>query len=538
MAQQFALDHDTPAHNPRYTDAFVVLAATVLSLAIGVWCLLRLGLALWSGAVAALAVYAVLLSLHLAVRRSLVAAGGAPAESERDDVWMRGPHARAEPQHPEGSRAAPADASLSPEEEVARWAAAARKIEGGQKQKPLELPQARATDPFNFRPKPEPSLPQPPAATAPATIATRAPDAAKPQPAGAAQPEMSVELIQDLIKKLADEINTTTAGERADKPAPANATEALIGHSVAALQATQRTMAGPHADVRTTPDPAPAPGGGISSWWPTAEPATSVEPGAPRPAGAPPALNPQLARIAEAVAAERMEVLLEPIHALAEGRARHFEVSMRLLTADGAALEQGEFTRAARGSGLMPHIDAARMVRAARVARRLSQRGRQGSVLAAVAGESLTDDDFLFSAVEEQGGATGTMSLVLAFTQGEVRAFTPGHVQALGALAAAGFRFALEEVTDLDMDFAGLEKMGFAFVELDAPVFLDGLPAASARVPASDICRHLADFGLTLIVGHIEDDWLLARILGFGVLFGKGTLFGAPRLVKDEVVAA
>ena len=57
-------------------------------------------------------------------------------------------------------------------------------------------------------------------------------------------------------------------------------------------------------------------------------------------------------------------------------------------------------------------------------------------------------------------------------------------------------------------------------------------------MPASDICRHLADFGLSLIVGHIEDDWLLARILGFGVLFGKGALFGGARLVKDEVVAA
>ena len=45
-------------------------------------------------------------------------------------------------------------------------------------------------------------------------------------------------------------------------------------------------------------------------------------------------------------------------------------------------------------------------------------------------------------------------------------------------------------------------------------------------MPASDICRHLADFGLSLIVGRIEDDWLLARILGFGVLFGKGALFG------------
>jgi cyclic-di-GMP phosphodiesterase TipF (flagellum assembly factor) len=129
------------------------------------------------------------------------------------------------------------------------------------------------------------------------------------------------------------------------------------------------------------------------------------------------------------------------------------------------------------------------------------------------------------------------MGLVLSFAQGEVRTFTPGHVRALVDLAAMGFRFALEDVTDLDMDFAALKEMGFAFVELDAPVFLDGLPAAAGRVPASDLCRHLADFGLSLIVGRIEDDWLLARILGFGVLFGKGALFGRPRLVKDEVVA-
>jgi cyclic-di-GMP phosphodiesterase TipF (flagellum assembly factor) len=126
---------------------------------------------------------------------------------------------------------------------------------------------------------------------------------------------------------------------------------------------------------------------------------------------------------------------------------------------------------------------------------------------------------------------------VLSFAQSEVRAFTPGHAEVLGTMAAGGFGFALDEVTDLDMDFGSLKAMGFQFVKLDAPVFLDGLPATGGRVPAADICRYLSDFGLTLIVGRIEDDWLLARILGFGVLFGKGTLFGGPRLVKEEIAS-
>lgn len=230
-----------------------------------------------------------------------------------------------------------------------------------------------------------------------------------------------------------------------------------------------------------------------------------------------------------------MEVLLEPIQALTEGRARHFEISTRLLTSDGSAIDQEEAIRLALGSGLMPRLDLARIVRAARVARRLGKGGRTGSVLTAASSDSLSDQRFVANATAES--KTGSTQLVLSFPQSEVRAFSPGHVQTLTALASAGFRFALDAVTDLDMDFSTLKRMGFEFVKLDAPVFLEGLPAPSGLVPASDICRLLADDGLTLIVGRIEDDWLLARILGFGVLYGRGTLFGKPRLVKAEVVA-
>jgi cyclic-di-GMP phosphodiesterase TipF (flagellum assembly factor) len=252
---------------------------------------------------------------------------------------------------------------------------------------------------------------------------------------------------------------------------------------------------------------------------------------------APPHLDPKLARIAEAIAAERIEVLLQPIHALSErNKPRHYEVSVRLRMADGAGLEQSEFSRIARGTGLMPRLDAARMLRAARVARRLSERGRQGSVLTALAGESLADEAFLDTAAL-QPGSDGRISLVMSFTQGDVRAFTPVHAEAIGTMAASGFRFALEDLTDLDMDFGRLKAMGFEFVKLDAAVFLEGLPTSGGRIPASDICRYLAEFGLALIVGRIEDDWLLARILGFGVLLGHGTLFGGPKLVKPEIVA-
>ena len=485
---------DEPSINPRFADAFVIFSVTLLSLAFGAWFLLRLGLTLWAGMVAALAVYTALLSVHLVVRRSLIAID--------DDGDGEG-------------------ASV-------HWTRAADRRES------TPLPEPRPKDSFSFRPSREPTM-APAAAPAPAPAAGGEAAAAVPQETTEpAQPEMSVELIQDLIKKLADELNGTPppASDRAAKPEPANTTEAMISRSVAALQTTARTMQEPPA----APAPEAETGAAATTrtWWSSLNPRRPGESGL-RPS-APPTLNPHVARIAEAIAAERMEVLLEPINALAEGRPRHFEVSVRLLTADGATLEQSELARAAKGSGLMPQIDAARMIRAARVARRLGERGRQGSVLTTVTGEALTDESFLDVATVQPGNE-GQMGLVLSFAQSEVRAFTPGHAEVLGTMAAGGFGFALDEVTDLDMDFGSLKAMGFQFVKLDAPVFLDGLPATGGRVPAADICRYLSDFGLTLIVGRIEDDWLLARILGFGVLFGKGALFGGPRLVKEEIAS-
>ncbi|HEY7086317.1 MAG TPA: EAL domain-containing protein [Hyphomicrobiaceae bacterium] len=546
MTQQFAVPDEAPSYNPQYGDAFVVFSVTVLSCAVGAWLLLHLGVALWMTSVAALGVYVALLVFHLLVRRSMMGAMPAPA------VRAQRPGARRQPQFVAGAPILRPEAPALPPK-IQPPPLPAEPPRGAE---PPPPDRRRPTDPFTFRPTREPSLSGSPLSAPPLSAPPLPGFAPKPPPAAGGPrppmppaaddqpPEMRVELVQELIKKLADELNTATApaaaGERAAAaPARAPDPDGMINRSVDALEATARSMQ-PRRRMKTpTGAPPPPNAGPAGKEGPAWRPTPGSTPGPvrdPAKGATPPQLNPHLARIAEAVATQRMEVLLEPIHGLIEGRPRHFEVTTRLLTPDGAAIDPREYVPAARGCGLMPRIDAAKMVRAARLAGRLGERGREGSVLASITGDSLTDQTFLEAAATGPRG--GGMGLVLSFAQSEVRAFTPGHAKALSSLAALGLRFALEEVTDLDMDFAALKGMGFAFVELDAPVFLDGLPAAGGRVPAADICRHLANFGLALIVGRIDDDWLLARILGFGVLYGKGALFGGPRLVKDEVVAA
>ncbi len=40
------------------------------------------------------------------------------------------------------------------------------------------------------------------------------------------------------------------------------------------------------------------------------------------------------------------------------------------------------------------------------------------------------------------------------------------------------------------------------------------------------------------IVGEIADETELARVFGFGVIYGQGQLFGGPRPMKAEAVSA
>jgi cyclic-di-GMP phosphodiesterase TipF (flagellum assembly factor) len=502
MTQQFAVpEPELAVPEPLYVrmgDAFVIVSATLVSLAAGAWLIAQLGLDLSHAILAALATYCALLGVHVVARRSL-SPKDADAPAETGDVhWQTGAAAF---EAALSRQAAAQDEQLDADDEpphARTWP------------DPLPLPAAEepeTTHAFRYRPS---RLPYFEGADQDAPSGTAA-AAERVRPTGALSPDINVEVIQDLIKKLADELNgTSDRGANAGAETGASA-EAMLKRSIAALDIAARAMRTEPGEERLA-----------------LEPPRREEP----KDGSSRSLDEQIARIAEAVAAERFEVLIEPIHVLAEGRPRHYEVSMRLRMADGVSIEQVDYTRAAQQSDLLPHIDAARMLRAARVARRLAERGRQGSVLSAMSGSSITDNTFLDTAAQQTAVEGGRVRLVLSFSQSDARAFTPAHAEALGAMAAAGFGFALEDVTDLEMDFGKLKALGFEFVKLDAEVFLEGMQAPGGCIPAADICRYLSESGLTLIVGAIEDDWLLAKVMGFGVLLGKGTLFGGPRLIK------
>jgi EAL domain-containing protein (putative c-di-GMP-specific phosphodiesterase class I) len=246
------------------------------------------------------------------------------------------------------------------------------------------------------------------------------------------------------------------------------------------------------------------------------------------PAEAPPSsVELRIAAVAEAIQAERAEVFLTPILGLSDQQAHHFEVSVKL-RAEG---DEGFDTRAvAAGAGLLPLLDALNVRHAAGFALMLERRARAGSVFSKIGGTSLEDERFVSDLTSRHAqGVAGRM--VLTFLQEDVRALGPAQIEALGDLGRLGFRFALEGVADLDMDFEALKAIGFDFVKLDTSVFQAGLICGGESVPPADICLHLEEVGLTGIATGIADPATRDLMVGCGVVFGQGALFGPPRPV-------
>lgn len=410
------------------------------------------------------------------------------------------------------------------------------------------------TDMWSFRPTPAgQKLPpfvkgQAPAQTSEPKLTNPAPAPAAPQRPSAPR-QADVEVIQDAIKRLLEEVNAAEQGRGQNKPvnpaprAPVGAgtvppplppqtqhavtdTDASIERSIEALRMTAGAMRAPAAGNEAPPAPQAA-----SSQPPPLPP--FVRTTAQRPA------SPSDARarlMADAISAGRIEVALEPILGLEDQQTRHYEVSVRLRDADGNPLEVSPGGPDLRGTGLLPLFDGVRVTRTAAVARRLEDRGKAGSIFSAFSGESVADEHFLGELAETLHlRASLAAQLVLSFTQTDVRGFSTPEWDSLADMRALGFRFAITHLTDLDMDFEALAEQGFVFAKLDASVFLDGLRAPSGHLPSTDVCRHLARHGLTLVVERIDDDELLARVFGFGVLLGQGQLFGGARPVRADV---
>jgi cyclic-di-GMP phosphodiesterase, flagellum assembly factor TipF len=298
-----------------------------------------------------------------------------------------------------------------------------------------------------------------------------------------------------------------------------------------------------HAKLKLEAPPAPpappaAPVAGPASVAPAPEPPPAPAPTAvvPPPAPKVTAADAMAATIRSAIDANRVDLYLQPMVTLPQRKVRYYEALSRLRSDKGDVVLATDFLGSADAHGLMSKIDNLVIFRCVQVVRRLLAKNREIGLFCNISGSTLTDGTVFPQLLEFlEANRTICSAIVLELPQSALLSAGPIELESLSALAERGYRFSLDNVTDLRFEPRDLLARGFRYVKVRADVLLKRVPVTSDIDPA-DLADLLRRFGIDLIAERIESEGSVVDLLECGVRFGQGFVFSPPRPVRAEAL--
>jgi cyclic-di-GMP phosphodiesterase TipF (flagellum assembly factor) len=313
----------------------------------------------------------------------------------------------------------------------------------------------------------------------------------------------------------------------------------LVKHLADSVAAHEAVLAGLSGKERIAPA-APAPAMAVI--------ATAAVP-MPDPAAAPAApiadtiaafngLGPDgiVAAIRSAIEGSKIELYLQPIVTLPQRKVRYYEALSRLKADNGDLVAAADFLKFAEAGGLMPKLDNLSVLRCVQVVRRLLLKNRDIGLFCNLSSATLTDSGFPRFLEFAEANRAIAPALVFEFTQEAVRAMGPIEHESLAALAERGFRFSMDNLTDLRVEPRELNERGFRFIKAPAALLLNRVGAASTDIHPADLSDLVGRFGIDLIAERIEAEGAVVDLLDYDVRFGQGFLFSPPRPVRAEAL--
>lgn len=274
-----------------------------------------------------------------------------------------------------------------------------------------------------------------------------------------------------------------------------------------------------------------------------------------RMGGRPPDAEPKAARAAsgdlididivrDALAANRVDLYLQPIVSLPQRKTYFYESFSRLRDGADRIIAPAAFIRAAEEAGLMAEVDNLLLFRCVQIVRRLTQSDRRIGIFCNVSLRSLEDETFFPNFLDYmRRNSDLARSLIFEVPQAAFEARSPAAARNMARLADYGFRFSVDQMTDLNSDFADMQRAGVRFTKVEGQRLVNainngepigGLEAGT--IPAEDIPSLFAKFGLDLIADKIEREQTVVELLDIDIGFAQGHLFGEPRPVRDDIL--
>jgi cyclic-di-GMP phosphodiesterase TipF (flagellum assembly factor) len=253
-----------------------------------------------------------------------------------------------------------------------------------------------------------------------------------------------------------------------------------------------------------------------------------------------------LETVREALAENRVDLYLQAVVSLPQRRTVFYESFSRLRDATGRVMMPAEYLSVAEPEGLMPAIDNLLLFRCVQIVRRLAKSDRKIGIFCNVALGSLGDETF-FPQFLEFLAENKDMAGSLIFELGQGAFDRRGAVEArnMAKLADLGFRFSLDKVVDIDLDFADLSRADVKFVKVSADVLLNQLMELDGRltlrtlkdINAADFADLTRRYGVELIAEKVETERQVVDVLELNIGYGQGNLFAEPRPIRDSILA-
>jgi cyclic-di-GMP phosphodiesterase TipF (flagellum assembly factor) len=226
---------------------------------------------------------------------------------------------------------------------------------------------------------------------------------------------------------------------------------------------------------------------------------------------------------------------LSPIVALSDRKLRYGGAVPRMRQQSGAVPLTEEQWRVAREDSLLPRLDALILDKCVQFLSKLPAEARLRAVFAPLSAQTLLSSASFPNLVETlETNENLAESIHFEFTQEAISELGESGLTNLKMLGKLGFCFSLKEVTDFDLDYAGLRDYFFRFVKIDAGTFLHNLEAAQAPVVAADMVEFLDRYDLKMIAEGVSDERMLDSIGDYGIEFAEGPLLGLPLPLEAE----
>jgi len=242
-----------------------------------------------------------------------------------------------------------------------------------------------------------------------------------------------------------------------------------------------------------------------------------------------------LAIVRDGLERNRVDLVLQPVVRLPQRRTVFYEAFTRIRDDADSMLVPEQYIGIAEREGLITAIDNMLLFRCVQLVRRTQSHDRDIGFFCNISAHSLTDRHFFSNFVEFMADNSGLApNLIFEFPYATIANRDREIEDHLRHLAALGFRFSVDQVSSLNIDYDDLRAHGFRYVKMDAETILAELNDPTAHISVADIKRVIDRRGMDLIVEKVESEPKLLELLDLRIDYGQGYLFGEPRRARVD----